>query len=401
MNKRVGVIGAGPAGIMASIVAARSGWMVLLFDSNPGVGRKLLVTGGGRCNITNAKIHENVYHTSDKSFVRTALHDFGHRDLVNYLEQLCIPLYATDDGWFYPISNSASNVVDILDAVLDQFGVRKILNTKVTRILREPKGFRLFGSEKEFFVDRLIVASGGKAYPSLGSSGELLDNLSGLGHHILPVLPALAPIRTDMSAIHSLQGVRLDVTTSLVKKGSVLGEATGNMIFTSWGVNGPAVMDISHLVNLNQSDGMLLKINFLSRQEELLRKMISRYRTGGFPVKALLESVLPQKICVYSLERSKIAENEMIGNLSENQLNQLLENLKNVSVKVKGTRDFQFSQVSTGGVDVRQVNPATMESQIVRGLYLAGEVLDVVGPCGGYNLQWAFSSGAIAGRLLP
>jgi len=401
MNKSVGIIGAGPAGIMASIVAARAGWQVILFDSNPGVGRKLLVTGGGRCNITNARVHESVYHSGDKSFVRTVLRDFGHQELVSYLEQLCIPLYSTDDGWFYPISNSASNVVDILDAVLDVSGVRKIINTKVTRILREPKGFRIFDSEKEFFVDRLIVASGGKAYPSLGSSGELFDTLSELGHRIVPVLPALAPIRTDMSAIHALQGVRLDVTASLVKKGSVLGEATGNMIFTSWGVNGPAVMDISHLVNLHQNDGMLLKINFLSRQEYLLRKMVSRYRDGGFPVKALLESVLPQKLCVYSLRRSKIAENEMIGNIAESQLNQLFENLKNFTVKVKGTRDFQFSQVSTGGVDVRQVNPATMESQIVRGLYLAGEVLDVIGPCGGYNLQWAFSSGAIAGRLLP
>ena len=386
---------------MASIVAAKSGWQVLLFDSNALVGRKLLITGGGRCNITNARINEDVYHSNDKTFVKTALKKFGLQDLINQLEHLGVPVYSTDDGWFYPLSNSAGNVADIFDAVLDQCGVEKILNTAITQIKHEPKGFHLFGSEKgkTFWVDKLIVASGGKAYPNLGSRGDLFEKLSGFGHTILPVLPALAPIKADMSDVHVLQGVRLDVTATLVQKGKSLGQATGNMIFTSWGMNGPAVMDISHWVNLNKNEGMFLKINFLPRQEDLLRKLITEKRNERLPVKALLESVLPEKICVYSLKRARINVVERVVDLTDERLENLFEVLKNVSVKVKGTRSFEFSQVSTGGVDVRQVNPETMESRIVKGLYFAGEVLDVIGPCGGFNLQWAFTSGAIAGQL--
>ena len=401
MGKKVGVIGAGPAGIISSIIAAKSGWQVFLFDSNPGVGRKLLVTGGGRCNITNAKIHEDAFYTHDKSFVKTALQNFGRTDLINLLDQLGIPLYSTDDGWYYPISNSAGNVVDILDAVLDEHGVNKILNTAIVRISQDQGRYHLVCSEQEktFRVDKLIIASGGKAYPTLGSKGELFEILKDLGHTILPIKPALAPIKTDMGSIHTLQGVRLDVTATLIQKERVLGEATGNMIFTSWGVNGPAVMDISHLVNLNNHADMFLKLNFLNKREALLKKVILENRHKKLPVKTLLESILPEKICVHSLKQAKINKKEYISDISESRLDNLFVVLKNVLVKVKGTRDFQFSQVSTGGVDVREVNPQTMESRIVRGLYFAGEVLDVIGPCGGFNLQWAFTSGAIAGRL--
>ena len=284
---------------------------------------------------------------------------------------------------------------------MDQYGVRKILNTAITQITREPKGFHLFGVEKgkTFWVDKLIIASGGKAYPNLGSRGDLFEKLSGFGHTILPVVPALAPIKADMSAIHTLQGVRLDVTATLVQNGKDIGQATGNMIFTPWGMNGPAVMDISHWVNLNKNEGMFVKLNFLPRQEDLLRKLISEKRNERLPVKALLESVLPEKICVYSLKRAKINVNERLVDLRDDRLENLFEVLKNVLVKIKGTRGFEFSQVSTGGVDVRQVSAITMESRIVNGLYFAGEVLDVIGPCGGFNLQWAFTSGAIAGQL--
>ena len=401
MGKKVGIIGAGAAGIMAAIVAAKSGWQVVLYDSNMGVGRKLLITGGGRCNLTNASVGEQVYHTQDKSFVATALRIFGQQDLVNYLEELCIPVYSTDDGWFYPLSNSASNVVHILDAALDQLGVHKVLNTKITGITLKKEGFSLSGSGKTFEVDKLIIASGGKAYPSLGSKGELFEIIGSLGHRILPVLPALAPVQADMSTIHALQGVRLDVTATLMQRGRVLDEASGNMIFTSWGMNGPAVMDISHQINLNKNNGMFLRLNFLPRQEELLKELIAKQRRKRFPIKTLLESVLPEKICGYALKQAQIREDSLLSNLTEDSLIRLLEVLKNVTVKVKGTRDFQYSQVSTGGVDVREVNPENMKSRLVDELYFAGEVLDVIGPCGGYNLQWAFTSGAIAGKLMP
>ena len=223
-RRRVGVVGAGPAGIMAALQAARHGAHVLLFDTNAMVGRKLLVTGNGRCNISNIRAAAEVYTCADPKFLETAFSLCGHQETVSYLRDWGIPTYATPDGWCYPLSNSAAAVAKTFAAMLELAGVVVCLKTKITDVLATDGEITLVvgGPPHTCAVDRVVVASGGKAAPELGSKGELTPVLERLGHTIIPVRPALVPIVADVKRLHELQGVRLDVGLTLLEKGHVL-----------------------------------------------------------------------------------------------------------------------------------------------------------------------------------
>jgi hypothetical protein len=399
----LGIIGAGPAGMMAALQAAAEGAHtdgagVLLFDSNPTPGRKLLVTGSGRCNITNANAAAERYACADPAWMAQVLAQFGHADLRTFLAEIGILTYATADGWCYPLSESAQTVVDALTAALMLANVELHTGTKIKNIRSSNGGFTLVTAEDEkFAVERLVLAAGGKAYPTLGSTGELFPALERLGHHVLPVLPALAPILAELGPFRKLQGVRLDVQASLWDGKTRLAETSGNLIVTEWGFNGPAVMDLSHLVSTYPGRSLRLELNLLAANEAVLRSLIERKRRLSIPLGVVLEAVLPPKVPPAFLKAAGLPVDVLLKEISDEKLQNLLYLLTHVSVAVKGTRGFEYCQLKTGGVPVTEVDPASMASRVVPGLYLIGEVLDVVGPCGGYNLQFAFSSGAIAG----
>lgn len=392
------VIGAGPAGMMAALHAARPGVQVLLIDSNPSVGRKLLVTGSGRCNLTNTNAAAERYTCADPEFLRRLFACFGYADLLVFMRNLGVLTYATDDGWAYPLSGSAVSVVDAFAAALDTAGVELRLETSVTDIRPAGKGFRLITTQGELRAERVVLAAGGKAYPNLGSRGELFPVLERLGHTIRPVQPALAPLLLELKELQRLQGVRVDVRARLWHGRNLLGETTGNCIFTQWGMNGPAVMDLSHLVSTRPGTALRLELNFLPDSETAVRELITRRRDTRTPLRVLLGAALPPKVPPLFLEMAGIAADSPLNALPDSAVEKVLRLLTSHSLTVKGTRGFEFSQLSTGGVPVTEMEAATLQSRLIPGLYLAGEVLDVVGPCGGYNLQFAFSSGVIAGR---
>jgi len=399
-RRRIGVVGAGPAGIMAALEAARQGVHVTLFDTNAIVGRKLLVTGNGRCNISNVHAAADCYTCDDRAFLETAFSLFGHAETIACLHELGIPTYATTDGWCYPLSNSAATVADALAAMLDNAGVDVRLKTKVANISPTDGKFALTvgGGPRTQSVDRVIVASGGKAYPALGSRGSLFPVLKNLGHAINPVRPALAPIVADVKHLYKLQGVRLDVGLTLFERGQVLGETVGNMMFTQFGFSGPAPMDLSHLVSAHLGEPLILSIDLLPYHRAELTGLFTRMRARPVPLRVILGSVLPPKIAPVIIPLAKLPADVRLKDLSQKDLDRLLHLLTHLKAKVKDTRGFKFAQISTGGVSVSEVEPRTMESRIMPGLYFAGEVLDVVGPCGGYNLQFAWTTGALAGR---
>jgi len=236
-RQQVGIVGAGPAGMMAALEAAKRGARVLLFDRNQIVGRKLLVTGNGRCNLTNVHVAPDRYTCADPAFLEGALGAFGRQHLLAVLHELGVLTYATPDGWTYPLSNSAAAVVDLFAAALDQAGVDVHLQTKISAIRRTRGRFLLQAGAPSHThsVDRVIVAAGGKAYPALGSKGECFPILKELGHTIVPIRPALAPIRAEVKQFHKLQGVRLDVGLALYQGEKKLGETVGNLMFTQFG----------------------------------------------------------------------------------------------------------------------------------------------------------------------
>lgn len=397
---RVGVIGAGPAGMMAAWQAAKHGARVALFDSNPKPGKKLLITGSGRCNLSNENCAPERYACDELEFLRRAWAEFSQADLVSLLGNLGIPLYATDDGWYYPLSNSAANVVEIFTELLVAAGVEFVPESRVVQIVPAGYGFKVIRQHdaRTVYADSLVVASGGKAYPQTGSDGSLYPILRGLGHRILPTRPALAPVLLEGGTTSLLKGVRLDAGCMLVKNGKVVESTLGNVIFTEWGMNGPGVMDLSHWIEKPEQEDYRLFVNFLPGKEALLFDWLQKGAQNGLTIRAVLLGLLPEKVVGWALDGLNIEHNLLAGDLTEEQVSALVRKLTSTSQKVLGVKGYSYAQCSTGGVAVSEVNGSTMESKIVPGIFFSGEVLNVNGPCGGYNLHWALTSGWIAGR---
>jgi len=398
-TRSVGIVGGGPAGIMAALEAARCGAHVTLFDTNAIVGRKLLVTGNGRCNISNQHATADRYTCAEPAFLEEAFSLCGHRETMARLHELGIPTSSTPDGWCYPLSNSAAAVAQTLGAMLNLAGVATRLKTKVADIGRAGTRYALTvgGGEQKVIVDRVVIACGGKAYPALGSKGALFPVLERLGHSIVPIRPALVPITAEVKQFHKLQGVRLDVGLVLFEAERVLGRSVGNMMFTQFGFSGPAPMNLSHLVSARPGKQLSLSIDLLPHHHGQLTDLIARWRSREVPLGVVLGAVMPPKAGPVITLLAGLPHDVRLADLSDADVSHLLNVLTHLVVRVTGTRGFRFAQVSTGGVPVTDVDPRTMESRILPGLYFAGEVLDVVGPCGGFNLQFAWTSGALAG----
>ncbi|MBN2356012.1 aminoacetone oxidase family FAD-binding enzyme [candidate division KSB1 bacterium] len=393
----IAIIGAGPAGMMAALQAARHKNRIILFESHKQVGKKLLNTGSGRCNITNQFIAAERYTCDDVETLARTLSAFGHAELVEFLRQIAIPIFSTADGWCYPLSQSAAAVVDTFYAALSSAGVELHLGCKIVDIRKAGDRFDLYSENERYQANRVIVAAGGMAYPQLGSRGDCYPILHRMGHTIVPSHPALAPVVANVKALHKLQGVRVDANVQLFRNAQLLAQTTGNVLITQWGLNGPGVMDLSHHIKTEANLGYYFLVNFIPQGEGLLRDMMMEYRKKRWPLRTLLHGILPYKMPPVFMRLASLPVQVTMAEVTEDQLSVLFEFLTSFRIPITGTRDFRFAQTSTGGVPFSEIDAETMQSKKVAGLYLAGETLDVVGPCGGFNLQFAFTTGALAG----
>lgn len=398
----IAVIGAGASGLLAALHAVWKGASVTLFERNHSLGRKLLVTGSGRCNLSNDHVASGQYSCADPAWLDLLLDRFGISELIKTLETLGIPTYKTWDGWYYPLSNSAHSLVDTLTHAIASSGVNTQLSSQVIDIARKEEGFKLVWmhhtNQHTGFFDRVIVSSGGKAYPTLGSRGELFPVLSNLGHTVLPIRPALAPVLADLGELEPLQGVRLDLGVRLFNGKTLITSTAGNLIFTKWGLNGPAVMDLSHAIPDRPGNSYTLSLNLLHFIKSEFNSLLDQKRNTNFPVSLLLSAFFPPKVVLCYLKLVGLSDATPLCALEDQTVQQLMTQLMDTRLNVLGVRGYKYCQASAGGVPVTEVNPTTLESQIQPGLYLTGETLDVIGPCGGYNLHFAFVSGALAGQ---
>ncbi len=406
MTKKVMIIGGGASGLTAAIAAARQGADVTILEHMDRVGKKILSTGNGRCNMTNLSLRAEHYRCSQKQFPMKVLDRFSVWDTLTFFDELGI-VTKNRNGYIYPNSDQASSVLDTLRLEAEHEGVKILCGCHVGSVKQVKKeGRRQFLIETDqgtFAGSALILAAGSKAAPATGSDGSGYELARALGHKIIKPLPALVQLRCEGKQYKQLAGIRCEASLRMMVDGKAVAGEEGELQLTEYGISGIPVFQISRFASVALDDGrqVTVLIDFLpsqSRDESrrFLKKRVARmeYRTCG----DLLTGVLNKKLALVLLKLSGIRQDEIAGDVKQPQWDRLLANLKCYEAKVIKTNSFEQAQVCCGGVDTRDVRPDTMESRLVPGLYLAGELLDVDGICGGYNLQWAWSTGMIAGR---
>lgn len=402
---RVAVVGGGAAGMMAAIAARRAGAEVTVLEKNPRVGKKLLATGNGRCNLTNIDLDIRRFHGRSPKFAHGALSRFDQHRTIQFFEQLGVAHRVEAGGRVFPVSNQASSVLDVLRYELEEIGVETVLEFDVQSVVPRGDVFVLQawdGRRRE--ADRVIIATGGKAAPQFGSNGGGHRLAEQLGHRVVTPFPALVQLRLKHDIFKHLRGIKFDGAVEVIAGDKTRDRAAGEILFTDYGVSGPAVFDVSRTAGeyLQRGEKVWAKLVLVADlpREDLERLLIRRFTDR--PRKTLAFSFvgfLPKRVGQVVLREAGITDPERpVSTLTAAERNRILDVLQDWRFEVVGTNSWTAAQVTAGGVDVRDVNPRTMESKLVPGLYFAGEVLDIDGDCGGFNLQWAWSSGWVAGR---
>lgn len=406
MNNRVIVIGAGAAGLMAAAKAAERGREVLLLEKNDRVGWKLMISGKGRCNITNNTDIEGMIQNipGNGNFLYSAFYNFSNQDLMNLLEDEGLQLKVERGDRVFPVTDKARDVVDTMQRFAEGKGAKIWLNSAVEDILTDNgavKGVKLRnGSILE--AASVIVATGGASYPKTGSTGDGYVMAGKLGHTVTPLKPSLIPLLTAGKTAGELQGLSLkNISITIIdRKGRKVYGDFGEMLFTHFGVSGPVILSASrHILPYGYKDVKLVIDLKPALDEETLDSRIRRdfEQFSRKQFKNSLDELLPQKMIPVIIELSGIPEDKPVNQITKEERRKLVELLKSFTLEITGSRPISEAIVTAGGVRTGEINPSTMESKLVKGLYFAGEIIDVDGYTGGFNLTIAFSTGCLAG----
>lgn len=391
----IAVIGAGASGMAAALAAAEGGGEVVLLERQARVGRKLLATGNGRCNLSNLRAGERGYHGADPGFVRPALALFPPEETLNWFRKMGLYTVAEPSGRVYPYSDQANSVVDILRFGLERENVQVKLGFEAERVRRTSEGFLIESREERLMCQRLIVACGGLAGSKLGGGLGGYRILKSLGHSCGKLRPSLVQLKSDWKGCVGLKGVRANCRAQILRDGAVFAQSTGEIQFTEYGLSGPVIFEISRDVCQGKGQWQC-RLDFLPEMKETeLEELLSR--RSGIPASELLTGILHNRLGRVIVQWAGIRGNEAVESLNPEQLWELCRRVKFFDISLTEPMGMDAAQVTAGGMDTREFDPETMESRLVPGLYACGEVLDIDGDCGGFNLQWAWSSGRLAG----
>ena len=397
------VIGGGPAGMICAANAAKNGHTITLFERNEKLGKKLYITGKGRCNVTNVAERDAFFEhvLRNPRFLYSAFSHFDNKDLMERIEQAGVPLKTERGGRVFPVSDKSSDILRACEKIVRESGVSVRLNAHVDEVLTQDgavSGIRI-GSQT-LACDAVVVATGGISYPQTGSTGDGYDFARATGHAVEEPVASLVPLVTEDLWPRELAGLTLkNVTLTAEKKGKEVFSELGELLFTHFGISGPLVLSLSGVI-AGQPAGTRLAIDLkpaLSREQLDARLLRDLQEGARQQVKTALHALLPQRLLEIVLEIAGIDGALPVGQLNKTMRLQLIEMLKALPLTVSGARGLNEAVVTRGGVSVRDVNASTMESKRVKGLYFAGEVLDIDATTGGYNLQIAWSTGALAG----
>ena len=396
------IIGAGASGMLAALTAAEApGRKVILLERQQRAGRKLLATGNGRCNLTNTGATIENYHGENRDFASPALDAFPPAAVLDFFKRLGLVTVEEYGGRVYPLSDSANSVLDVLRFHLEARGVELRGAEPVREVKREKQGFTVVTDLERLHADKLIIACGGAAGARLGGVSDGYELLKMLGHKRTALYPSLVQLVTAPEYPRALKGVRADCALRLYAGENVLAESAGEIQFIETGVSGPAVFDLSRAAATG-GKGLSLAADFLRDYDEaaLLALLKQRSETlPDLPVGDMLTGIVHNRLGKMLVKYAGLNANTPLRELDGRAFGTLVKACKDFRLPVQGTEGFDKAQVTAGGVKTSGFNPETLESWFVPGLFACGEVLDIDGDCGGYNLQWAWASGRLAGRL--
>ena len=403
------VVGAGAAGMMAAIISAREGKRVLLLEKLPQIGAKLKATGGGRCNLTNTLSNEEFMSKfgRDGRFMQDALNEFDYKSLIEFFKDIGVETHAPDGFRVFPTSHSSSTIIFALEKELQNLHVEVLTSQKVQKILHvENKVTVIQTSSETFNAPNIVVATGGLGYPTLGAEGDGHYMATELGHSVTELFPAMMPLKVKESWVANCRADTIAKVQMIVdmKKHKKL-RANGDLIFTKNGIRGPVVLDFAREITpLLSKYGELPIIMNLTKgmNEEQISKHIKNEVDDNPHVEILKHicTLLPEALSIELLHLADIDPHTTYSKIEGSKKAKLINILAWTPLTVSGHDGFKMAMITRGGVNLKEINPKTMQSKIINGLYFCGEVMNIDGPCGGYNLQWSFASGYLAGKLL-
>ncbi len=406
------IAGGGASGVFLALLLADYGKDVMIIESKDRILKKLLTTGNGRCNLTNEKVMENyreMYSCSDEQYDYSPLEEYDLYDTLSYFSSLGLNVTTLDDHKMYPLSLQSSSVVDILRLSLTEKNVTVKLNEKVNGIRKKGRNFTVTTNLDQYECEKLIISTGGMAAPGTGSDGSMFKILRSLGHRIITPMPSLVQMKLDHPSLRALSGVKVNGSGTLLVQGKEVRKEYGELLFTDYGISGPPVLQLSRFLHPHLEEGKELAISldlFPDKDQSEVTDMILNH-AALFSYRSAIDafkSILPSKLIPILLKESGIDRpSGILGEIDHRNLFRLSELLKSWSFNITGTQGFNMAQGTFGGVDIKEVK-RSLESRKVPGLYLTGEVLEVLGACGGFNLQWAWSTAgtvmkAITGQL--
>lgn len=399
---KIVIIGGGASGMAAAIQAAKIPEnQIILLERQSRVGKKLMATGNGRCNLTNTGADIVNYHGTDPDFIRPAMEQFPPEKVLEFFSELGLMTTEEYGGRVYPMSSHAASVLDVLRLGLEQNHILVRTDTPVDAIRRESEGFEITCGGEKLFAHQVILACGGCAGSKIGGVMDGYHLLKSLGHSRTPLYPALTQIRTAPEYPRAMKGIKVDAGLRISRGKEILGRTQGDVLFTESGISGTAVFALSRIA-ATEGEGLTVTVDFFPAMKENDLYQHLKRRCGSLEQKeasSLLTGTVQSRVGQTLLKSAKINPNTPCSGLRDRELRNLSKAAKQFSLAVTGVSGFESAQVTHGGMKTEEFDPNTLESKLVPGLYACGEVLDIDGDCGGYNLQWAWASGLLAGKL--
>ena len=397
------IVGGGASGLSAAISSARNGVKTAIIERLPRVGKKILVTGNGHCNFSNAHLSKKKYHGTVPSFNEYTFSQFGSRQIIEFFEQLGILHKVENEGKIYPRCDQAGAVLDVLRYECHRLQIEEFCDREVSEISKKNGKFEIHIQKGETFIcEKVILTAGGKASPQFGSNGSGFKLASKLGHTIIDPYPSLVQIKLDDEFLNHLKGIKVQARISLYASENYIDTQEGEVLFTDYGISGIPVLQLSRYVHHPKLKGeeLLLHIDFFPELQfhDLKKMLIERFQKISYKsIQEAMIGLVNKRMILPTLSINKIDKKMLCGELDLAQIDALTHQLKDRRFKIIGTLSWRDAQVTAGGVLTKEFDESKLESKIVPGLYFAGEVIDIHGDSGGYNLAWAWASGYVAG----